>query len=64
MPDLVRVLFDGAVAGELADVRDIVDDHLQPCPAVRIHLGNSLLALDVRLVVSQQAVPGRGWGQE
>lgn len=57
-PDLVSILLDGTVTGELADIGYVVDDHLQPFPAVLVHLRHPLLACNVGLVVGKQAVPG------
>lgn len=61
-PDLVGILLDGAVAGELANISDVEYHHLKPLPAVLVDVRHSLLALDVGLVVGKQAVSaGQGY---
>ena len=60
-PDFVCVLLDGAVTGELADIGDVMDDHLHPLPAVSVCLGHLILTLDIGFIISEQAIPEGEW---
>ena len=56
LPDLVAVLADGAVRGELARARGVQDRHARPAFLVAIGLVDQRLAIRVRLVVGEHEV--------
>lgn len=56
-PDLRGVLVDGTVTRKLTNGGYVLDGHLQPLGSVLVYLRNTLLALDVRLVIGQKAIP-------
>lgn len=59
-PYFTGILLDGPVAGEFANGGNVVNNHIHPLLAIGVGLGDPILAFDVGLVVSQQAVPVGG----
>ena len=57
VPNVFGVLFDGAVATELAGSEGVVDRHFGPLGLVLVYLVNVLLFFDVSLEVSADKVP-------
>ena len=48
MPDILDILLDGSVGGELADESDVADGHLCPALLILVGFADIMLRLDVR----------------